>query len=123
MLPQDVMYEELTVEENIFFSSMLFSRKDAWARLPDTRLLVNDVISILGLHKVRNSVIGNAEVRGVSGEERQARGGGGGREGARPLMVVFLVVWGWWPMTTRRSAQASERGHGAGQGTAHPIPR
>jgi hypothetical protein len=71
------MYEELSVEENIFFSCLLFSRKDAWGGrrgLVESRLLVNDVLSILGLQKIRNSIIGNSEVRGVSGKPQTGSG-------------------------------------------------
>ena len=56
------------VQENIFFNCILYSRKDAWASVAKTKALISDVVSILGLHKIRNSVIGNAEVRGISGK-------------------------------------------------------
>jgi ABC-type multidrug transport system ATPase subunit len=61
------MYDELTVQENIKFSATLFSRKDPHGEGGDYKQRVQDVISILGLSKIRNSVIGNSEVRGISG--------------------------------------------------------
>lgn len=66
---EDVMHRDLTVFENIMHS--------AETRLPvewtkEQRLqFVNYVIEVLGLERVRNSIIGDANVRGISGGQRK----------------------------------------------------
>lgn len=69
-VPQDdVMHANLTVYENLIYSAEL--------RLPastaaDTRLShVGDVIKTLGLNHVRDSVVGSAEARGISGGQKK----------------------------------------------------
>jgi ABC-type multidrug transport system ATPase subunit len=69
-VPQDdVCTEDITVWENLFFSALLrlptnlsFHRKER---------IVNAVIELLGLEKVRNSVVGSVEKRGISGGQRK----------------------------------------------------
>jgi ABC-type multidrug transport system ATPase subunit len=69
-VPQDdVCTEDITVWENLFFSALLrlpssvpFNRKED---------IVNAVIELLGLGKVRNSIVGSVEKRGISGGQRK----------------------------------------------------
>ncbi|XP_048424625.1 ABC transporter G family member 25-like isoform X2 [Pyrus x bretschneideri] len=69
-VPQDdVLYPHLTVRETLVFCALL--------RLPRTLSkkekvsAAESVISELGLHKCKNTIIGNTFVRGVSGGERK----------------------------------------------------
>ena len=66
---EDILHSELTVEDAIFFSSMLKNSftVSTWKR----RQMVNEVIQVLGLEKCRKSVIGDQEIRGVSGGQRK----------------------------------------------------
>lgn len=65
----DVLYPHLTVRETLIFCSLL--------RLPRTLsrkekvLIVESVITELGLVKCQNTIIGNSFIRGVSGGERK----------------------------------------------------
>ncbi len=69
-VPQDdICTEDLSVWENLFFSALMrlpfkmsFDRKQE---------IVNAVIILLGLEKVRNSVVGSVEKRGISGGQRK----------------------------------------------------
>ncbi|KAJ8599909.1 hypothetical protein CTAYLR_002837 [Chrysophaeum taylorii] len=64
---EDVMHRELSVYELLEFS--------ASTRLPlgrrERRLVVRDVLSALGLQKVKHSVVGDAVKRGISGGQRK----------------------------------------------------
>lgn len=69
VLQDDNMFAELTVEEQLTYAALL--------RLPpnmsrEKKLMrVNRVIQELGLSKVRNTMVGNDLVRGISGGERK----------------------------------------------------
>jgi ABC-type multidrug transport system ATPase subunit len=65
-VPQiDTVHTDLTVRENLMFAAEL--------KLPPTttaerrKLIVNNTIDLLGLRRVENTIVGNAEKRGVSG--------------------------------------------------------
>lgn len=69
-VPQDdIVNDILTVRDNISWS--------AWLRLPadwpNSRKtdIINDVISLLGLEHIQNSVVGSVEKRGISGGQRK----------------------------------------------------
>uniref|UniRef100_A0A7S3QK67 ABC transporter domain-containing protein n=1 Tax=Dunaliella tertiolecta TaxID=3047 RepID=A0A7S3QK67_DUNTE len=65
----DVLFAELTVYETLFFSAMLRLPR-SW---PKEKKLerVEMVLTILGLQKCRDTIIGNNMMRGVSGGERK----------------------------------------------------
>lgn len=69
VLQDDNMFAELTVEEQLTYAALL--------RLPPSMsrekklMRVNRVIQELGLSKVRNTMVGNDLVRGISGGERK----------------------------------------------------
>lgn len=64
------MYDSLTVKETIIFSAMTrlpskaFSKKQKIER-------ANEVIDMLGLSKVKDTLVGSEQKRGVSGGERK----------------------------------------------------
>jgi ABC-type multidrug transport system ATPase subunit/Ca2+-binding EF-hand superfamily protein len=68
-VPQDdTVFETLTVYENFFYSAAL--------RLPDATdserdLIIEDVISLLELSHIRDSVVGSVDKRGISGGQRK----------------------------------------------------
>jgi len=69
-VPQDdIMHDDLTVYDNLSFSAHL--------RLPSTVTdeqkdrIVEDVIQLIGLDSVRNSVVGSPEKRGISGGQKK----------------------------------------------------
>jgi ABC-type multidrug transport system ATPase subunit len=69
-VPQDdIMHDDLTVYENLMYSARL--------RLPPSipaaqqRAIVEDVIEILDLGRIRDSVVGNPEKRGISGGQKK----------------------------------------------------
>ena len=69
-VPQlDTMYEDLTCEENILFSALLFNRKVRNAL--EAQPLVDEILTVLDLVHIRDSVVGGALVRGVSGGQRK----------------------------------------------------
>lgn len=69
-VPQDdIMHDDLSVYENLLYSAKL--------RLPPSispeqqRAIVEDVIEILDLGRIRDSVVGSAEKRGISGGQKK----------------------------------------------------
>ena len=69
-VPQDdIMHDDLSVYANLFYSAKL--------RLPPSispeqqRAIVEDVIEILDLGRIRDSIVGNAEKRGISGGQKK----------------------------------------------------
>ncbi|GMH60873.1 hypothetical protein TrST_g8745 [Triparma strigata] len=66
---EDILHSELTVTEAIKFSSLL---RNPFSISTEKRLkMVEEVIDVLGLEKCKNSVIGDQEIRGVSGGQRK----------------------------------------------------
>jgi ABC-type multidrug transport system ATPase subunit len=66
---EDIMHSELSVEEAITFASLL---KNKFSVSTKSRLaMAEEVIDVLGLTKCRHSVIGDQEIRGVSGGQRK----------------------------------------------------
>lgn len=69
-VPQDdIVYAELTVRENFIFAGR-FRLPPSWTE-EEIENLADDVIASLGLVRVRNSIVGNANLRGVSGGEKK----------------------------------------------------
>jgi hypothetical protein len=81
-VPQDdIVHEDLTVSENMAYAARL--------RLPGStgrrqlEQAVQDVLNMLGLGAVQDSIVGSVGSRGISGGQRKrcAEGGGGGQCG------------------------------------------
>ncbi|KAG9158630.1 hypothetical protein Leryth_019234 [Lithospermum erythrorhizon] len=69
-VPQDdIVHGNLTVEENLWFSARC--RLSADLPHPEKVLIVERVISSLGLHAIRSSLVGTVENRGISGGQRK----------------------------------------------------
>ncbi|XP_059659443.1 ABC transporter G family member 28 [Cornus florida] len=69
-VPQDdVVHGNLTVEENLWFSASC--RLSADLPIAEKVLVVERVIECLGLHPVRDSLVGTVERRGISGGQRK----------------------------------------------------
>ncbi|XP_051120137.1 ABC transporter G family member 24-like [Andrographis paniculata] len=69
-VPQDdIVHGNLTVEENLWFSSRC--RLSADLPKPDKVLIVERVIDSLGLQGIRGSLVGTVEKRGISGGQRK----------------------------------------------------
>eukprot|EP01031_Cornospumella_fuschlensis_P032511 gene32511-39307_t len=65
----DFMYAQLTVHETLIMAAHFYLPDDV--SLDAKEELVTSVINELGLAKTRNTIIGNEQVRGVSGGERK----------------------------------------------------
>ncbi|KAK1571068.1 hypothetical protein Q3G72_011560 [Acer saccharum] len=69
-VPQDdIVHGNLTVEENLWFNAKC--RLSADLAKADRVLVVERVIDSLGLHAVRDSLVGTVEKRGISGGQRK----------------------------------------------------
>lgn len=69
-VPQDdIVFPNLTVRENLLFNALLRLPRN----IPTQQKLeiVVDVIKILGLSRIQNSIVGNVESRGISGGQRK----------------------------------------------------
>ena len=66
---EDVMIRELTVEQTLLFAA--HSRLDRSLSVNQIKHVVDSVIVDLNLHGVRHSVIGDENVRGISGGQRK----------------------------------------------------
>jgi ABC-type multidrug transport system ATPase subunit len=66
---EDTMMRDCTVNETLKFSAKI--RSDRSMSLAERDRIVNDVQSILGLNDVANSLIGDENIRGVSGGQRK----------------------------------------------------
>jgi len=70
-VPQDdVVYEELSVEDNILYSAMLFNRR-GHTRAQDVIHMVNKAEVMLGIDFIKHSVVGGSGVKGISGGQRK----------------------------------------------------
>lgn len=69
-VPQDdVMHTELTVYENVYFSARLRLPPDT--DLKDTAARVETALKDVGISHVKDTLVGNAEIRGISGGQRK----------------------------------------------------
>lgn len=69
VLQDDRLYPHLTVQETLMMAAHFFLPEEY--DLERKTLLVDSVISELGLGKARNTIVGDEKVRGVSGGERK----------------------------------------------------
>ncbi len=72
-VPQDdITYEELSVEDNILYSAMLFNRRGyTRASTPQLMAMVNRAEVMLGIDFIKHSVVGGSGVKGISGGQRK----------------------------------------------------
>ena len=69
-VPQDdILHEDLTVYENLLFSARL--RLPPTIPLEQQKAIVEDVLQILDLEKIRNKVVGSPDKRGISGGQKK----------------------------------------------------
>lgn len=67
---EDILYDDLTVEENVLYSALLFNRRGL-TRTADLYPLVNHALEMLGIKFICNSVVGNIDKKGISGGQRR----------------------------------------------------
>jgi ABC-type multidrug transport system ATPase subunit len=67
---EDILYDDLTVEENVLYSALLFNRRGL-IRTVDLYPLVNHALELLGIKFICNSVVGNIDRKGISGGQRR----------------------------------------------------
>jgi ABC-type multidrug transport system ATPase subunit len=63
------VHPTLTVRENLLFSALL--RLPLAMKLSQKLDIVDDVLKMLGLSRIQNSVVGDVEKRGISGGQRK----------------------------------------------------
>lgn len=69
-VPQDdIMHDDLTVYENLLYSARL--RLPPSVSTSQQRAIVEDVLEILDLNRIRDSVVGSPEKRGISGGQKK----------------------------------------------------
>ena len=69
-VPQDdIMHDDLTVYENLMYSARL--RLPPSIPLAQQRAIVEDVVEILDLGRIRDTVVGSPEKRGISGGQKK----------------------------------------------------
>eukprot|EP01125_Pyxidicula_operculata_P023033 TRINITY_DN976_c1_g4_i2.p1 TRINITY_DN976_c1_g4~~TRINITY_DN976_c1_g4_i2.p1 ORF type:complete len:1077 (+),score=199.65 TRINITY_DN976_c1_g4_i2:108-3338(+) len=66
---EDIMIRTLTVEEILEFSAN--TRLPSDSSLGENERIVEEVIELLGLERIRHSIIGDEDVRGISGGQRK----------------------------------------------------
>ena len=69
-VPQDdIMHDDLTVYENLLYSAQL--RLPTSMTVEQKRAIVEDVVEILDLSRIRDVVVGSPEKRGISGGQKK----------------------------------------------------
>lgn len=69
-VPQDdIVHSNLTVYENLFFAASFMSSDTA--SVEKIKELVDEIIDVLLLNSARDTVVGDAEKRGISGGQRK----------------------------------------------------
>ena len=69
-VPQDdIMYEDLTVEENVLYAAVLFNKRNFNTK-EQVLLLVEHVLDLVGLDMARYAVVGS-DKRGISGGQKK----------------------------------------------------
>ena len=69
-VPQDdIVHEQLTVRENVFFSAKLRNPHNTPEALLEE--VVEDVLNVMQMTHIQNSVVGGVEERGISGGQRK----------------------------------------------------
>ncbi len=66
----DIMYDDLTVEDNIVYSAILFNKRGYRTR-DEVLPMVIHVMNLLGITFIRHSVVGSPEVKGISGGQKK----------------------------------------------------
>lgn len=66
---EDIMVRTMTVEETLTFAAR--TRLDWKQAYSNVNTVVENVIRVLGLEDIRNSIIGDENVRGISGGQRK----------------------------------------------------
>jgi len=66
---EDVMLREMTVHETLTFAAI--AKGDAEMTFQEAAILVDDVMDVLGLTELRDSIIGDENIRGISGGQRK----------------------------------------------------
>ena len=74
VLQDDLMYPHLTVYETLYLAAQFFISGDVSEETREN--IVQSVMRDLGLISCRDTMIGDARVRGISGGERKREGGG-----------------------------------------------
>lgn len=70
-VPQDdIMNDELTVEENILYAAVLFNKRGI-TRRSEIMPFVHYIEELLGIEFIRNSIVGSAERKGISGGQKK----------------------------------------------------
>jgi ABC-type multidrug transport system ATPase subunit len=70
-VPQDdIMYDDLTVEENVLYAAVLFNKRN-FTKKSQCLLLVDHMLGLLGLNFIRFSVVGSPDKRGISGGQKK----------------------------------------------------
>ncbi len=70
-VPQDdIMYDDLTVEENVLYAAVLFNKRN-FSTKEQVLLLVEHVLDLVGLGFIRYSVVGSPDKRGISGGQKK----------------------------------------------------
>jgi len=69
-VPQDdIVHESLTVREQIFFSARLRNKVDTSAKRIGG--ITEDVLNVMQIHEIQNSIVGGVVKRGISGGQRK----------------------------------------------------
>jgi hypothetical protein len=127
---------------------VLFNREGLWTKA-DSKHVVYDVITMLGLHNVRHSFVGSIEQRGISGQKDLRVvmvmmmmtmvvevvvvlvvmmvvvvlvRDDGDVEASGGGLVVLKANWGYVPRG-RGPAEADDGGRGAREEASHALPR
>ena len=70
-VPQDdIMFDELTVRENIIFYAMIFNKR-GYKHVHECIPFASYVEKLLGIDFINNSIVGSVEKRGISGGQRK----------------------------------------------------
>ena len=70
-VPQDdIMYSELTVEENLYYACLLFNKR-RYATMRECAPMVESILATLVLSNIQHSVVGDEEIKGISGGQKK----------------------------------------------------
>ena len=70
-VPQDdIMYDELTVEDNVLFAAKLFNKR-GYKTDVECLPMVHWALELLGISFIRHSIVGNADSKGISGGQKK----------------------------------------------------
>mmetsp|Transcript_30790 Transcript_30790/g.42142 ORF Transcript_30790/g.42142 Transcript_30790/m.42142 type:complete len:927 (-) Transcript_30790:291-3071(-) len=70
-VPQDdIMYDDLTVDDNIKYAAVLFNKR-GYNTMKEVMPMVDAIEEMLGITFIRSKIVGNAERRGISGGQKK----------------------------------------------------